>query len=96
MKAVLADFTLTVQGRTREEVIERLDAVSLSLLDHAGGAPWIMVDDDVKRIHAPQYALSDDQGFAYQGQRSYHYNGPALAGPGVRIHDNFNVQNGVD
>ena len=96
MKAVVSEFTIQVQGRTRDETIQRMENVCLAFLTEVGGNPWLMVDDDIKRLHVPQYALSDDQGFAYTAIRRYSYQGPAMAGPGVRIHENFNVQNGVE
>lgn len=95
-KAVISTFSFIVQARTRDECIERMDELGLAVLEIVGGAPWVAVDDDIKKVHAAQYALSDDQGFAYQGERRYVFHGPALAGAGQALHEAFNVQYGVE
>lgn len=96
MKAVVSEFHFTVQGRSHDEVHEKMNALALAILNETGGAPWIMVDDDIKRLQAQQYVIADDQGFAYQGLRSYIFQGPALAGPGVPSHDGVRTQDGVE
>lgn len=95
MYAIISEFSFTVNGKTRDETLAKLDEFGLMFLEGAGGAPWLMVDDDVQRMHMPQWVMSDDQGFAYIGKRTYKFGGPALPGPGTPVHDNFKMQRGV-
>ncbi len=65
-----------------------------------GGDPWILVDDDWKRMHAsvlPQgTTLADDQGFYYTGYRSYAFGGPFLRKLDVQVHEGFKTQKGME
>jgi hypothetical protein len=95
MDAVVGQFTFTANAKTRDECISKMDWLSFQFLELVGGAPWVMTDDDIKRIHMPMWAMKDSDDYAYVGVRSYSFNGPVMAGPGVLTHDNFKVQHGV-
>lgn len=95
MLAIVGEFVFNVNAQTRDECNAKLDDVSLAFLNHVGGAPWELVDDDVKRVALPNWAMSDDQGYAYLGIRKYIFRGPAMPGPGVPMHPNCKVQDGV-
>lgn len=96
MKSAVAEFSYLVQGRTRSETLDKMDSLGRAIIMELGGAPWVMLDDDVVRVHIPGHALADDQGFAYQGKRLYKFGGPMLGKDAVPSHENFQVQDGVE
>lgn len=85
----------TVVGRTREECIDLMDSTGLIVLDKIGGAPWVTIDDDIKRLHNPQASVADDQGFLYQGVRSMSFQGPILNTGTQTYHEGNKPQHSV-
>jgi hypothetical protein len=98
MDAVVKSVKFEVLATTRDECFAKLDELGMQFLDDLGGAPWVMPDDDVKKVHAAQAGvpiLADDQGMCYYGLRSYFYGGPVKAGIGQSFHDGFKPQRGA-
>jgi hypothetical protein len=90
--AIVFNFEFVCIGRTRDEAIALMDDAQLGIMSQIGGAPWVMVDDDITRVHNPALTLCDDQGFVYQGKRSCRFQGPLLDTGTQTYHDGFKPQ----
>lgn len=84
MSAVIAEFAIAIQGTNRDETIQVADNLCIEMLDKVGGFPWVMVDDDWTRTHAPGSVLADDHGFLYTGKRRYVFHGPVKEMPDMK------------
>lgn len=94
MTKVVSQFQIVAIGTTRDECIEAMDQAMLNLQNFVGGAPWVVVDDDVKKVEAGKIAatISDDQGFCYSGVRSVIYKGPLVKVGEMPLHPGFCLQ----
>lgn len=94
---VVTEFAFQVQSRTREEGIAAADRLAAAILLELGGEPWIMVDDDFKKV-APDTRLTivDEQGFMYAGLRRYVFRGPLVGQTNAPSHDGFRTQRDQD
>jgi len=92
-------FSFSVHGRTRDECISLADELGRDFMDRIGGEPWLMVDDDWRRQHVSRaggpLTVADDQGFFYQGMRTYVFQGPFVPKLTEPLHDGYNVQKHV-
>lgn len=97
MTQVVSQFQVTGIGTSRDECIGVLDDVCNEILNNVGGAPWMMADDDIKRVQAAQVAppLADEDGFLYLGVRTLVYRGPTVRQTNMIEHDGRRVQNMV-
>lgn len=93
--SVVPQFTFTVIAETRDECLARMDELGRQVLDILGGAPWLKVDDDVKKAQSP-YSLKDDQGYVYVGTATYQFNGPLKSEVSVPTYEGFSVQHGIE
>lgn len=94
MSSLITEFRFVGFGTTRDQCIQALDDLALVVLDKVGGAPWVMTDDDIKRISAEStQTLGDADGMCYIGIRTYNYRGPIVSIPSQTYHDGFKVQN---
>lgn len=92
---VTSEFYIACHGYPRDEVIEHADKISIEFLDSVGGAPWVLVDDDITRNHMPGYPLTDGMhGYAYALRRRYVFQGPVVHVDGMH-HDGNHVQKGA-
>jgi hypothetical protein len=88
---IYSEITLQVFADTRDGCISAMDEASIHFLDFVGGAPWVMIDDDINRVQSP-LNVKDDQGFTYLGKRSYKYGGPFKNDLGIIEHDGMRLQ----
>src|SRR3954447_6461483 len=94
MTKIVTQFQINAVGTTRDECIEALDQTMLNTQTFVGGAPWVAVDDDIKKVEAGKIAatLSDDQGFCYYGVRTMLYKGPLVRVGEMPLHPGFCLQ----
>lgn len=97
MTQLVSQFQVVGIATTRDECIGVMDETQAAILDHVGGAPWMMQDDDIKRVAAAQTAppLGDPDGFCYLGVRTLVYRGPAVRQTNMVEHEGHRVQNTV-
>lgn len=94
---VIPEFSFMVQARTREEGVDAAERLAAAILLELGGEPWIMVDDDFKKVAPPErLTLVDEQGFMYVGLRRYVFRGPLVGQTNVASHDGFRTQRNQD
>jgi hypothetical protein len=97
MNAIASRISFTVGATTRDDCIAKMDEIGLAFLDFVGGAPWVAIDDDFKKVQPSEpITLTDDQGFMYLGQRTYIFKGPNLKGLSQPTYPGFEVQKGID
>lgn len=94
MTRVISELKCVVFGTTRDECVQAMDEVAFTLFNEIGGAPWLVPDDDIKKIAAEEVsmAIADDQGFCYVGLRTWKFRGPVIHIPDQAHHDGFKVQ----
>lgn len=92
--AVVTELAFAVNGRSRDDCIAKADDLGNRILAEIGGEPWTMIDDDWTRVHNPQVTIADDQGFIYQGKRSYVFAGPFLPGKTYNEYPGHRTQGG--
>lgn len=93
---IIPEIGFIIQGASREECIALADDFGNHIMAHLGGEPWIMVDDDWKRMHPDErLTLTDDQGFMYHGVRKYIFKGPMVGKQETSLHDGYTVQKQV-
>lgn len=93
---VVPEFILAFQSRYRDPGIMYADELAAEVMSLIGGEPWIMVDDDWKRLQPPErLTVTDDQGFLYQGLRRYQFAGPLIGGQSFVVGDGHRVQKGA-
>lgn len=91
---IVPQITFQVHARHRDPAIEYADRLGREILSLIGGEPWVMVDDDFKRLHPmPPVTIADDQGFLYMGVRGYSFNGPFLGTLEAGQRDGYRTQN---
>lgn len=94
MTQVVSKFSIVCIGTTRDECIDALDRLGLTILESVGGAPWQVPDDDIKKVPANSIVppIGDSEGFCYLGVRSYDFRGPVVLIADAPYHDGFKVQ----
>lgn len=93
---IIPTITFRVNSRRRDSGIEFADNLGRNILDLIGGEPWVMLDDDWKKVHPDTHVtVADDQGFMYVGVRSYHFGGPYLGTLEVQKHEGYKPQRGA-
>lgn len=92
--SLISEFAFVVTSRTRDSGVALADDIATHMLDKLGGEPWLMVDDDWKKLW-PQdkFTVLDDQGAMYSGQRRYVFKGPFVGTHDLQEHDGFRTQN---
>lgn len=98
MTRIMSEMRLVGMATTRDDCLAMLDDLTSHFIDQVGGAPWVITDDDVKKVIAQQVApvLADDQGFCYIGIRTMIYRGPLVKQGNMVTHPGFNVQKSVE
>lgn len=97
MSAIATRISYNVAATTRDECIARMDELGLAFLDIVGGAPWVAIDDDFKKVEPQEpVTLADDQGYIYVGVRTYIFKGPNLKDLSQPTHPGFEVQKGIN
>ena len=76
MTVAVAEFSFLTHGTSRDETLLAADNLAIGVLDQIGGGPWVMIDDDIDRNHAPGNMISDDHGYLYIAKRRYVFGGP--------------------
>lgn len=91
MAAITQHISFGVMGTTRDEVVNKLDDLGSLFLDHIGGMPWEMPDDDTRRAKVTN-TVADDQGYAYFGVRTYSFQGPFVGDISLPTHPGAHPQ----
>lgn len=94
--ALVASFQINVIAQTRDGCIEAMDRMSLEILQMIGGEPWVVTDDDIKKMQASGMLIADGQGFVYQGLRTNHFKGPFVDNDAQPMHDGFRPQTAME
>lgn len=98
-KASVIKFEFEVAGKTRDDCIDTLDAITQRILTEEGGEPWVvLVDSYDKMMIDQQLALSGDpRGFFYTGKRQVVFTGPTKIADNIStFRDGFRPQGGEE
>ena len=94
MGASVIKCHFAVVGESRDEVIEKIEELTLDFLSKAGGEPWLITSDDMNKLVTDEKAFltGNPAGAYYQGSRTLFFAGPNVVAQTPGFRDGFRPQ----
>ena len=98
MPGSILKFTVESLGETHDDAVTKLDEITNQIVLEQGGEPWVVLQDEVKKIvvNLEGHLKGVPSTAYYQGQRTLVFAGPTRIGPTLRYHDGFRPQSEDD